>query len=215
MTMTLHDAKIHFIRCLTAEEAGDELFIARGKLPNVRLEYLLCSIRPKTGEMMHKTLAIPVGAFASLGEQERAWWRIVNLLLETRRLLWLPMSSDRLSAVFRTQINAWCRRFSSTAGLLGVALKNSVRRQLLAAARRESLFSRRLLFQIELQPVVDVVFLLTRGAAAWSGACLSSGCLSLERTTVASLSQSRQSTIQPQSSARLVTRLSISKIFLL
>jgi prevent-host-death family protein len=71
--VTVHEAKTHLSRLIAAVEAGEEVIIARGKVPAVRL----VPIEPVPKRVPGKyagQFTVPDSFFEPMGEEELALW---------------------------------------------------------------------------------------------------------------------------------------------
>lgn len=74
-TVTIHEAKTHLSRLIARAEAGEEIVIARGKDPVVRLALVKAQAEPRQGGWLKGIPPIPDSVFFDpLPEDELRLW---------------------------------------------------------------------------------------------------------------------------------------------
>jgi PIN domain nuclease of toxin-antitoxin system/antitoxin (DNA-binding transcriptional repressor) of toxin-antitoxin stability system len=108
-TVTIHQAKTHLSKLIARAEAGEEIVIARGKDPVVRLELVSArKPRPKFGAMKGIWPELPEAFFFDpLPKDELKLWKArVRLLLDTHSLVWFLTGDRKFSALARRAVEA-------------------------------------------------------------------------------------------------------------
>jgi len=76
MTVTVHEAKTHLSRILHSVEAGEEVFLCRGKKLVAKMIPVTAVVRkhPPVGVPTSASFEIPSDAFAPMSEEELKGW---------------------------------------------------------------------------------------------------------------------------------------------